>query len=46
MNSLIQLLDDNFQGKIDARRKIWTLYTFITWYDVYFIQGGNKPQVA
>ena len=44
--AVLQLLDDNFQGKVDARRKIWTLYTFITWYDVYFIQGGNKPQVA
>lgn len=44
--AVLQLLDDNFQGKVDARRKIWTLYTFITWYDIYFIQGGNKPQVA
>ncbi len=44
--AVLKLVDDNFKGLVDGRRKIWTLYTFITWYDVYFIQGGKKPVVA
>ena len=33
----MKLADDNFAGKIDGRRKIWTVYTFLVWYKLYFI---------
>ncbi|WP_171333279.1 asparagine synthase (glutamine-hydrolyzing) [Enterococcus cecorum] len=43
--AILRLLDDNFAGKVDERRKIWTIFTFLTWYKVYFIQDGSKPAV-
>lgn len=33
---LIDYLDKHFAGKEDNSRKIWTIYTFLTWYKVYF----------
>ncbi|KAF1300806.1 MULTISPECIES: asparagine synthase (glutamine-hydrolyzing) [Enterococcus] len=44
--AIIQMLDDNYAGKNDARRKIWTIFTFLTWYTVYFINDGSKPAVV
>lgn len=43
--SLLKLVDDNYTGKIDERHKIWTVYTFIVWYNVYFVQDGSKPVI-
>ncbi|NVY96287.1 asparagine synthase (glutamine-hydrolyzing) [Lactobacillus sp. DCY120] len=51
---ILKLLDDNFAGKIDARRQIWNIYTFLTWYRLYFIDfektvqeyGHVQPDVA
>ncbi|UQS83181.1 asparagine synthase (glutamine-hydrolyzing) [Bombilactobacillus thymidiniphilus] len=34
---IIAILDDNYQKNIDARRQIWNIYTFLTWYKLYFI---------
>lgn len=33
---LIRLLDEHFKGKKDNSRKIWTIYMFLLWYNVYF----------
>ena len=33
---LIKLLDDHFNNKDDNSRKIWTIYIFLIWYDLYF----------
>ena len=44
-DKIIQLLDENFEEKVDERRKIWTIFTFLTWYNVYFIHDGQKPEV-
>ena len=33
---LIKLLDDHYNGVEDNSRKIWTIYTFLVWYDIYF----------
>lgn len=33
---LVKLLDDHRVGKGDYSRKIWTVYMFLVWYDVYF----------
>ena len=35
-DKLVQLLDDHRAGKYDNSRKIWTVFTFLVWYDVYF----------
>lgn len=43
-NAILAMLDDNYTGKTNDRRKIWTLYTFLTWYDIYFIHDGSKPE--
>jgi len=43
---ILSLLDDNYHKIVDERRKIWTIYTFLTWYDVYFIHEGSKPAEA
>lgn len=45
-DKIIQLLDDNFEEKVDERRKIWTIFTFLTWYNVYFINDGTKPELV
>ena len=37
---IIKLLDDHRAGKADNSRKVWTIYMFLLWYDVYF--GGAE----
>lgn len=36
IDKLVQLLDDHRAGKYDYSRKIWTVFSFLVWYDVYF----------
>ena len=31
-----KLLDEHVAGKKDNYRKIWTIYSFLTWYEIYF----------
>ncbi|MCM1507211.1 MAG: asparagine synthase (glutamine-hydrolyzing) [Ruminococcus flavefaciens] len=38
---LIKLLDDHRDGKADNSRKIWTVFIFLVWYDVYFNKNGE-----
>lgn len=38
---IIKLLDDNFNGDGSARRQIWTIYTFLVWYKLFFIDYEN-----
>lgn len=33
---LLKLLDDHKNGKHDNSRKIWTVYMFLIWYNIYF----------
>ena len=35
---IIKLLDEHKNGKRDNSRKIWTIYTFLVWYDEYFMK--------
>lgn len=35
-NLLVKLLDDHKNGKADNSRKIWTVYSFLVWYNVFF----------
>ncbi|MGN1114639.1 MAG: asparagine synthase (glutamine-hydrolyzing) [Oscillospiraceae bacterium] len=38
---LVKLLDEHRAGHYDYSRKIWTVFTFLVWYDVYF---GENPK--
>lgn len=33
---LVKILDEHYNNKFDNSRKIWTLYTFLVWYKIYF----------
>jgi asparagine synthase (glutamine-hydrolysing) len=33
---LIEFLDEHFSGKEDNSRKVWTIYIFLVWYEIYF----------
>ena len=35
---LMKYMDAHISGKADNARKIWTIYSFIQWYGVYFGQ--------
>ena len=37
VDEIIKLLDEHKEGKKDNSRKIWTIYSFLVWYDEYFI---------
>lgn len=39
---LIDLLDEHYIEKEDNSRKIWTVYVFLVWYQIYF--GAVEPQ--
>ena len=38
VKEIIKLLDEHKNGKRDNSRKIWTIYTFLVWYDEYFVK--------
>lgn len=41
---LVQYLDEHFQNKDDNSRKVWTIYVFLVWYNIYFGGDGvNRP---
>lgn len=35
-DAIISYLDDHKNGKADNSRKIWTIFVFLIWYEVYF----------
>jgi len=39
---LMKFLDDHFKGKCDNNRKIWTIFVFLIWYDIYFKGGSHE----
>ncbi len=36
-DQLMSYLDEHFQNKANHARYIWTVFVFLTWYDVYFV---------
>ncbi len=34
---ILKLLDDHINNKKDNYRKVWAIYTFLRWYDIYFM---------
>lgn len=50
---LVDYLDEHFIEKEDNSRKIWTIYVFLVWYQIYFgavepeeIEENTQPQEA
>lgn len=44
-DALMKLLDEHKAGKCDNNRKIWTIFVFLVWYDIYFNGGSHEPGV-
>ena len=40
---LVALLDEHRAGRRDNNRKIWTIYVFLIWYDIYFNGATHEP---
>lgn len=43
-NTLVAWLDEHFSGKEDNSRRVWTVYVFLVWYDIYFDDDSNKVE--
>lgn len=44
-DKIIKILDDTHNQKSNARRQVWTIYTFLVWYQDYFINIDQfQPQ--
>ena len=43
-DALVAWLDEHFSGKEDNSRRVWTIYVFLVWYDIYFDEDSNKVQ--
>ena len=41
-DEIIKYLDEHKDGKYDNSRKIWTIFIFLIWYNVYF--GADDPR--
>ena len=39
---LLDWLDEHYSNKEDNSRKVWTVYVFLVWYDIYFKDGETK----
>ncbi len=42
-DAITQLLDDHKNGRRDNSRKIWTVFIFLVWYDIYFNGVPHEP---
>ncbi|MBW7572781.1 asparagine synthase (glutamine-hydrolyzing) [Caproiciproducens faecalis] len=42
-DELMKFLNDHYNGKRDNNRKIWTIFVFLIWYDIYFNGGSHEP---
>jgi asparagine synthase (glutamine-hydrolysing) len=40
-DKLLKMLEDHINKKHDNYRKIWSIYCFIQWYDVFFNKNGE-----
>ena len=40
---LVKLMEDHRAGKADNSRRIWTVYVFLVWYNVYFEDKTFEP---
>ena len=42
--SLVHWLDEHYSGKEDNSRRVWTVYVFLVWYDIYFDENSDKVE--
>ena len=43
-DALVAWLDEHFSGKEDNSRRVWTVYVFLVWYDIYFDEESDKVE--
>lgn len=43
---LWKLLEEHQKGKADNSRKLWTVYTFCLWYDIFFLESPESSDPA
>lgn len=41
---LVSWLDSHFSEKEDNSRRVWTIYVFLVWYDIYFDEDSEKVE--
>ena len=41
---LVSWLDSHFSGKEYNSRRVWTIYVFLVWYDIYFDEDSEKVE--
>lgn len=39
---LLKYLDEHYNGKADHSRRIWTVFIFLVWYNIYFEDGTHE----
>ena len=44
-DKLVDMLDRHKSGKQDMSKKIWTVYMFLIWYDIYFNDNMSKVKI-
>lgn len=45
-DKLMNLLDEHKKGEMDNSRKIWTVYAFLIWHQVFFESGDSEVYAA
>jgi asparagine synthase (glutamine-hydrolysing) len=43
-DTLVAWLDEHFSGKEDNSRRVWTVYVFLVWHDIYFDESSEKVE--
>ena len=43
---IIKLLEDHKNKVRDNYRKVWAIYSFLKWYQVYFINNGELSKLG
>lgn len=43
-DALVAWLNEHFSGKEDNSRRVWTVYVFLVWYDIYFDEESDKVE--
>ena len=41
-DELVHYLDEHYKGRRDYSRRIWTIFIFLVWYQIYFEDGGHE----
>ena len=44
VDEIVHILDEHKAGRWHNQRKIYTIYAFLIWYEVFFINDGEAPE--